>query len=156
MPIMSLGSQRLRFLAGLLLLLAGLEIAVTLTYMARWVGLALMLFGLVILIFTAKKKPEPKEEDKGEEAAEKEEREERKTLAGVLIDFLTLKGRLAIESFYGDGYPYVCKQHGTFRDWAEDFVPRFKNESGLVLYCQVDCVEEGRDVWAAWQQAHAR
>jgi len=67
-----------------------------------------------------------------------------------------LRGRLAIESFYGDGYPYVCRQYGTFKGWADFFVPRFKDESGLVLYCQVESVEEGREVWAAWQQAHAR
>jgi len=65
-----------------------------------------------------------------------------------------LRGRLAVESFYGDSYGYVCRKYGSFRAWAEQFVPRFKNESGLVLYCQVESVEEGRRVWESWQQAH--
>jgi len=67
-----------------------------------------------------------------------------------------LRGRLAIESFYGDAYAYVQHKYGSFRNWADYFVPRFKNESGLVLYCQVDSVEEGREVWAAWQEAHQK
>jgi hypothetical protein len=65
-----------------------------------------------------------------------------------------LRDRLAIESFYGDAYKYVCQKYGSFRDWADYFVPRFKDESGLVLYCQVDSLEEGHEVWAAWQEAH--
>jgi hypothetical protein len=65
-----------------------------------------------------------------------------------------LRDCLAIESFYGDAYKYVCQKYGSFRDWANYFVPRFKNESGLVLYCQVDSLEEGHEVWAAWQEAH--
>jgi hypothetical protein len=65
-----------------------------------------------------------------------------------------LRGRLAIESFYGDAYRYVCEQYGSFRAWAKQFVPRFKNESGLVLYFQVASVEEGRELWAAWNDAH--
>ena len=67
-----------------------------------------------------------------------------------------IRGRLACESFYGDAYAYVSEKFGSFRDWAFDFVPRFKNESGLVLYFQVGSVEEGRDDWDAWQQAHTR
>jgi hypothetical protein len=65
-----------------------------------------------------------------------------------------LRGCLAVESFYGDAYGYVCERYGSFRNWADDFVPRYKNESGLVLYFQVASVEEGREVWAAWQEAH--
>ncbi len=65
-----------------------------------------------------------------------------------------LRGRLAVESFYGDAYHYVCEQFGSFADWAKDFVPRFKNESGLVLYCQVGSVEEGREMWAHWREVH--
>jgi hypothetical protein len=65
-----------------------------------------------------------------------------------------LRGRLAVEAFYGDAYGYVCEHYGSFADWAEDFVPRFKDESGLVLYFQVTSVEEGRELWAAWQEAH--
>lgn len=67
-----------------------------------------------------------------------------------------LRGRLAVESFYGDGYRYVCEKYGSFRDWANDFVPRFKNESGLVLYFQVDSIEEGREIWAIWKDAHTK
>ena len=67
-----------------------------------------------------------------------------------------LRGRLAIESFYGDAYGYIRRKHGSFRDWANEFVPRFKNESGLVLYCQVPSVNEGREVWSLWQEAHRR
>jgi hypothetical protein len=65
-----------------------------------------------------------------------------------------LRGCLAVESFYGDAYGYVCERYGSFCNWADDFVPRYKNESGLVLYFQVASVEEGREVWAAWQEAH--
>ncbi len=67
-----------------------------------------------------------------------------------------LRGRLAVECFYGDAYAYVCGRYGSFRDWARDFVPRYKNESGLVLYLQVSSVEEGEDVWANWQEAHEK
>ncbi|MFA5810659.1 MAG: hypothetical protein WC935_10075, partial [Thermoleophilia bacterium] len=67
-----------------------------------------------------------------------------------------LRGRLAIESFYGDAYRYVCTKYGSFRDWAKEFVPRFKNESGLVLYCQVTSIEEARELWAVWEEAHKK
>ena len=67
-----------------------------------------------------------------------------------------LRGRLAIESFYGDAYGYVCERYGSFRAWANDFVPRVKDESGLVLYFQVGSVEEGQEVWARWREAHRR
>ena len=65
-----------------------------------------------------------------------------------------LRGRLAIESFYGDAYHYVSTKYGSFRDWANEFVPRFKNESGLVLYCQVASLDEARELWAVWEEAH--
>ena len=65
-----------------------------------------------------------------------------------------LRDRLAIESFYGDAYGYVCERYGSFRAWADDFVPRAKDASGLVLYFQVGSVEEGQEVWARWQEAH--
>jgi hypothetical protein len=71
--------------------------------------------------------------------------------AGHLDD---LRGRLAVEAFYGDAYRAVSERYGSFRDWAREFVPRFKDESGLVLYTQAGSVEEGREVWAAWQEAH--
>ena len=67
-----------------------------------------------------------------------------------------LRGRLAVESFYGDAYRYVCQKYGSFQEWADYFVPRFKDESGLVLYCQVDSVEEGQELWAAWRRAHEK
>lgn len=65
-----------------------------------------------------------------------------------------LRGRLAVESFYGDSYGYVCGKYGSFGAWADQFVPRFKDESGLVLYCQVESVEEGQRVWESWRRAH--
>ena len=67
-----------------------------------------------------------------------------------------LRGRLAIESFYGDAYEYICEKHGSFRDWAFDFVPRFRNESGLILYFWVPSLELGEELWATWQEAHRR
>jgi len=68
-----------------------------------------------------------------------------------------LRGRLAIEAFYGeDAMQYVCRKYGSFRDWANYFVPRFKNESGLVLYFQAGSLEEGREIWTVWQEAHQR
>ena len=68
----------------------------------------------------------------------------------------SLRGRLAIEALYGDAYRYIRETHGSFRDWAFDFVPRFKNESGLVLYFEAPSVDEGREVWATWKEAHRR
>jgi hypothetical protein len=66
-----------------------------------------------------------------------------------------LHGRLALESFYGsDAYAYVRDKYGSFRAWADDFVPRFKHKSGLVLYFQVNSIEEGQELWATWQEAH--
>lgn len=68
-----------------------------------------------------------------------------------------LRGRLSIESLYGGARAYLQERHGSFGDWAREFVPRFKNESGLVLYVfDVRSVEEGRELWAVWQEAHAR
>jgi hypothetical protein len=49
---------------------------------------------------------------------------------------------LAVESFYGGAYAYVGRQFGSLHDWARDFVPRFRNASGLVLYFQVSSVED--------------
>lgn len=91
---MKLGSHRLKYLAGLMLLLAGLTIAVTPTYLERWIGLILMIFGLGLLVFTVRKEPEL--EDKKEEVAIEHETEERKTLADILINALTLKGKLTM------------------------------------------------------------
>jgi hypothetical protein len=65
-----------------------------------------------------------------------------------------LRGRLSIEAFYGMAYSYVQEKSGSFRDWAFDFVARFKNESGLVLYFEVPSIEAGREVWEIWQEAH--
>jgi len=67
----------------------------------------------------------------------------------------SLRGRLSIESLYGAARGSIVECWGSFRRWAEQFVPRFKNESGLVLYCfDVASVEEGREMWAIWQEAH--
>jgi len=65
-----------------------------------------------------------------------------------------LEGRLAVESFYGEGINYVVNKYGSFETWAKDFVPRFKHRSGLILYFNVDSVEEGKRCWEAWQAAH--
>jgi hypothetical protein len=67
-----------------------------------------------------------------------------------------LRGRLSIEALYGEGHSYVCGKYGAFRDWAFEFVPRFKDTSGLVLYFEVPSVEAGREVWATWQEAHCK
>ncbi|MDP7742141.1 MAG: hypothetical protein QGF67_11915 [Lentisphaeria bacterium] len=67
-----------------------------------------------------------------------------------------LRGHLAIESLYAPGYSYVVETYGSFTAWADEFVPRFKNESGLVLYFQVDSVDEGRAIWDRWQAAHRK
>jgi hypothetical protein len=67
-----------------------------------------------------------------------------------------LRNRLAVESFYGDAFCYIRQKYGSFCAWADDFVPRFKDESGLVLYFQVESVEEGQEIWDAWQSAHRR
>ena len=65
-----------------------------------------------------------------------------------------LEGRLAVESFYGEGISYVVNKYGSFETWAKDFVPRFKHRSGLILYFNVDSVEEGKRCWEVWQAAH--
>ena len=65
-----------------------------------------------------------------------------------------LRGRLAVESFYGEACSYVCREYGSFPAWAQDFVPRFKNESGLLLYTQVSSIDEGRAMWQVWEDAH--
>ena len=67
-----------------------------------------------------------------------------------------LRGRLSIESFYGDAHDYVCDRYGSFRDWAFEFVPRYKSQSGLVLYFQVPDVDTGREYWEIWRAAHER
>jgi exosortase/archaeosortase family protein len=73
--------------------LAGLEIAVTLTYMARWIGLIFMIIGLGILVATARMRPKEKAGDEQKRKAEEKE-EETGNLADVLIDKLTLGGRI--------------------------------------------------------------
>ena len=70
--------------------------------------------------------------------------------------FVLLRGRLAVESLYAPGYGYVVDTYGSFAAWADDFVPRFKNESGLVLYFQVDSVDQGEEIWQQWQAAHRK
>jgi hypothetical protein len=69
----------------------------------------------------------------------------------------SLRGRLSIESLYGAARAYLTDRWGSFGDWAREFVPRFKNQSGLVLYVfDVTSVEEGRELWSIWQEAHER
>ena len=65
-----------------------------------------------------------------------------------------LEGRLAIESFYGNGLSYVIDKYGSFENWAGGFVPRFKERSGLILYMEVNSVERGKCYWEIWQAAH--
>ena len=90
---MKLGTRRFWFLFALILLLAGIEIAVTLTYMARWIGVILMALGLGILIATARKGPEPEIREEKEDKKPDEEADS-KNLADILISKLTLGGRI--------------------------------------------------------------
>jgi exosortase/archaeosortase family protein len=91
---MKFGTQRFWFLFALILLLAGIEIAVTLTYMARWIGVILIALGLGILISTARKGPQPEIAEETEDKKPKEEDADSKNLADVLISKLTLGGRI--------------------------------------------------------------
>ncbi len=92
---MKLGTKELKwFLAGLFFIFAGLEIAVTLTYLPRVLGLVLILAGVGIMIFLAQKKPEQVKAEKAERPEAMEEKEEKKSLADHLIHILTLKGRI--------------------------------------------------------------
>jgi len=67
----------------------------------------------------------------------------------------TLQGRLAIESFYGDALNYVVRKYGSFESWAREFVPRFKDRSGLVLYFEVESVDQGKCLWDIWERVHS-
>lgn len=92
---MKLGTSNLKwFLAGLFLIFAGLEISVTLTYLPRELGLALILAGVGVMIFLAQKKPEKTSDEEIKKEDHKGEKEEKKTLAEHLISILTLKGRI--------------------------------------------------------------
>jgi exosortase/archaeosortase family protein len=89
---MKLGTRDFKwFLAGLFLIFAGLEIAVTLTYLPRILGLVLILAGVGVMIFLAQKKPARVEDIEDETPGEKEEK---KSLADRLIFLLTVKGRI--------------------------------------------------------------
>jgi archaeosortase C (PEF-CTERM variant) len=87
-------SQRFKFLLGLVLLLAGLEIAVTLTYIARWIGVIIMISGLGILVITARSKPDEMKEEIQKEPEILGVEEETKHLADILIAKLTLNGTI--------------------------------------------------------------
>lgn len=87
-------SQKLWFFAGLILLLAGLVIAITPTYMPKIIGLVLMIIGLGILVLTAKKEKVPQEKEEGEKIDSDEEIIERKTLAKKMISIITFNGKL--------------------------------------------------------------
>ena len=65
-----------------------------------------------------------------------------------------LEDALAIESLYGNGIEYVMEKYGSFENWAKDFVPRFKDRSGLVLYFEMKSIEEGKCLWDIWHKAH--
>lgn len=66
----------------------------------------------------------------------------------------TLQGRLAIESLYGDAFDYVVRKYGSFESWAREFVPKFRDRSGLVLYFEVESVDQGKCLWDIWERAH--
>jgi archaeosortase C (PEF-CTERM variant) len=85
-------SQKSWFFTGLILLLAGLVVAITPTYMPKVIGLVLMLIGLGILVLIAKWEKAPKEEVKTEES--KEETVESKTLAKKMISIITFRGKI--------------------------------------------------------------
>jgi archaeosortase C (PEF-CTERM variant) len=91
---MRIGTQRFKFILGLILLLAGLEIAVTLTYIARWIGVILMIFGLGILVITARKRPDDDIIKEREESEIEQDDEKTRNLADVLITKLTLNGKI--------------------------------------------------------------
>ena len=65
-----------------------------------------------------------------------------------------LQGRLAIEALYGGGRSYLIEKYGSFEKWAKDFVPWFKKKSGLILYLDVGSLDEGKEFWRIWQNAH--
>ena len=65
-----------------------------------------------------------------------------------------LEGRLAIESFYGDALAYVTRKYGSFEAWARQFVPKFRDRSGLILYFEVPSVEEGKRCLDVWRSLH--
>lgn len=92
---MRLSSQRLWFLIGLILLLAGLDIAVTLSHTAKWIGLILMTLGLGVLVFNAREKPK-KEEEKEEKSPKEKKLDEKITLADKLIIIITINGRIKL------------------------------------------------------------
>lgn len=92
MTNMRTNTQKLWFFSGLFLLLAGLVVAITPTYMPKIIGLVLMIIGLGILILTAKKERTPQEK---EEKVDSDEMViKRKTLAKKMISFLTLNGKI--------------------------------------------------------------
>jgi exosortase/archaeosortase family protein len=91
---MRIFTQRFWFLLALILLLAGLEIAVTLTYLARWIGVFLMALGLGILVVTVRRKPEQEIKEEREDEKPEEKEVKSKNLAEILISKLTLGGRI--------------------------------------------------------------
>ncbi len=83
-------SQSIWFLIGLILLLAGLDLTITLSYLSKWVGVLLILLGLAVLVMIVKRKPEEALE-KPEEA--EEEPKDKKNIATSFINLLTFQGR---------------------------------------------------------------
>jgi exosortase/archaeosortase family protein len=87
-------TQKLWFFSGLILLLAGLVVAITPTYMPKVIGLVLMFIGLGILVLTAKLEKTPQEKEEREEIVSHEIISERKNLAKKLISTLTFNGKI--------------------------------------------------------------
>lgn len=84
-------SQSIWFLIGLILLLAGLDLTITLSYLSKWVGVLLILLGLAILVTIVKRKPEEALEKPGKV---EEEPKGKKNIATSFINLLTFRGRV--------------------------------------------------------------
>ena len=61
-----------------------------------------------------------------------------------------LKGCFGIEAGYGVGISSYKESYGSFRCWAEYLARARQSNSGLVLYTEVETVEEARHMWQEW------
>ena len=61
------------------------------------------------------------------------------------------EGRLAIEALYGAAMPYLERRYGSFEAWARQFVPKFRDRSGLVMYFEAPSVDEARKCFEIWR-----
>lgn len=79
-------TDKLLFVAGLVMLFAGLDIAILLSHLSRVFGIPLIILGAWLIYHSTKKK---------EPVAEKEEKvPEKKNIASSVINFITVKGLL--------------------------------------------------------------